>query len=316
MAWHKNREQAPKQKQDEIFSGWFKKTHYQNTLLLHQAAEIAQLLSENKIPYVFVKGVPLLLRVYPTCGTRPTSDMDVLIPEHFRYKALEVMSRAGFTHNLGSQMGKYIRLNGNKGVELSKPKRKGVDLHWKSMHWQYPKEFEETYFKNKSSIVRRDQEFFTASTEDLFFHTMANHGIFNTGKVLPWILDIWLLDRKYRIDPKAILARAEATDTTGILRNQLRLVEEILPEFNQEYLRHFNLVPKKDLQEEKNAAMQKAHLKCILLYNAITMERAHVPLLSPKNFPYYLNFFSKKIIFNCKHYPNYLKTLSLRYGVD
>ena len=60
MAWNRNGRQALASKEDALFRGWFKKTHYQNTLLLHQTRTVAKALTENRIPHVFLKGVPII----------------------------------------------------------------------------------------------------------------------------------------------------------------------------------------------------------------------------------------------------------------
>jgi hypothetical protein len=57
---------------------------------------IQQVLSQAGIPALWIKGLVLAIRLYPEPYLRPMDDLDVLVPEQHRQKALAVIQGLGF----------------------------------------------------------------------------------------------------------------------------------------------------------------------------------------------------------------------------
>lgn len=67
-----------------------------NMLLTQAAEESIRALSAEGVPVIVLKGLDYETRLYRTPGARPTSDVDLLIPEECRRRAFAVLDRLGF----------------------------------------------------------------------------------------------------------------------------------------------------------------------------------------------------------------------------
>jgi len=80
---------------DEVmlrYKGTFRKNWYKNQLLFAELKEVVQLLQNEGIETMVLKGSALLLsKTYPSYGLRPMADLDVLVPASQIAKAIEVL---------------------------------------------------------------------------------------------------------------------------------------------------------------------------------------------------------------------------------
>jgi hypothetical protein len=67
-----------------------------NMVFSQAAEECGRALAAEGIPVVVLKGLAYEPLIYPGAGTRPTSDVDVLVPNAQRRLAFEVLDRLGF----------------------------------------------------------------------------------------------------------------------------------------------------------------------------------------------------------------------------
>lgn len=86
------------------------------------ARHMHRVFTDEQIPYVFFKGFQLGDELYGDAVLRPSADIDVLVAEHDRFRALEALASAGFHANPQSGGPDYeIPLYGHQTP---------VDLHW------------------------------------------------------------------------------------------------------------------------------------------------------------------------------------------
>src|SRR3954462_5442771 len=67
-----------------------------NMLLAGTAQECVRALAAAAVPVILLKGLAYEQTIYPAAGSRPTSDVDVLVPGETRRTAFAVMNRLGF----------------------------------------------------------------------------------------------------------------------------------------------------------------------------------------------------------------------------
>ncbi len=67
-----------------------------NMLLTQVAEEVIRALADDGIPAIVLKGLDYETRVYNVPGARPTSDVDLLVPEDSRRRAFTLLDRLGF----------------------------------------------------------------------------------------------------------------------------------------------------------------------------------------------------------------------------
>jgi len=76
--------------------GVYRRSWVKNNLLSERTKEIHEILAEIGIQAVFIEGVLLASRFYPTLGLRPTSSIDVLVDGDGEAAALAELARAGW----------------------------------------------------------------------------------------------------------------------------------------------------------------------------------------------------------------------------
>jgi hypothetical protein len=108
-----------------------------NTLRLHQAAEVSARLDAHGIPALFVKGAALLADTYQDIGARHLDDIDVIVPADEAARARTVLLEAGFTDEErfeaiavdGRPLAEHASDDHHAEVGLRSPLGVAVDLH-------------------------------------------------------------------------------------------------------------------------------------------------------------------------------------------
>jgi hypothetical protein len=67
-----------------------------NMVFGHAAEECIRALAADGVPSIVLKGLAYEPSIYPAAGTRPTSDVDLLVPNEARRRAFQVLDRLGF----------------------------------------------------------------------------------------------------------------------------------------------------------------------------------------------------------------------------
>jgi hypothetical protein len=67
-----------------------------NMMLARVAEECVQALQAQGVPAILLKGLEYEARLYGHAGARPTSDVDLMVPEAHRRAAFQVLDRLGF----------------------------------------------------------------------------------------------------------------------------------------------------------------------------------------------------------------------------
>ena len=108
-----------------------------NTLRLHEAANVTRLLADRGIPSLFVKGAALLADAYPDVGARHLDDIDVIVPAARARDARAVLVDAGFVDEArfeaiavdGRPLAEHASADHHAEVGLRSPLGVAVDLH-------------------------------------------------------------------------------------------------------------------------------------------------------------------------------------------
>lgn len=113
----------------KFLSGTRKNYWVKTKQILFNVQKVRQVLTENGIPSILIKGADLATRYYPNDTLRPMADGDVLIPFSAREKALKLAVKGLFGNTISGydyfmkdyRHGIYLRFDGQEG---------NVDLHW------------------------------------------------------------------------------------------------------------------------------------------------------------------------------------------
>ncbi len=172
------------------FQGVYKRTLFHNSRLLKSGIEVSQLLDKASISHAFVKGLNFMVKVYPSWGTRPMNDMDLLVYEKDLDRASQVLERAGY---VAKKQMKMVKLLNKNSIGFVSKFGIGVDLHIRPVAFPV-KGFDANYFLTDIDIVETPLgELPVLNLRKAVEFTILNGLLETDGH---WLLDIELANPK------------------------------------------------------------------------------------------------------------------------
>jgi hypothetical protein len=171
-----------------------------------------------------LKGVGIALLAYPDPGTRPVSDLDVLVPAdqapalddlvarhggYTSYDALDPLVRRRWRH------GAEARLDGHE-----------VDVHWRLLVDRFDGRPDVALFERARPICVGGRPARTLAAEDHLVHAIA-HGVRrNTLAPVRWIPDVARLVQRQPLDWALVTEEATRRHVAGVVGRALDLVRD------------------------------------------------------------------------------------------
>lgn len=211
-------------------------SYARNTLLLGELERVLELLLEQHIPTVLIKGAALATTLYADIGLRPMADLDLLFRPADYKRALQVIKgRLGYTEfeleavpGLGQVKDYHTHLVGGPGRKVD------LELHWdlvvNASSW-YAAPFEWFWqrslpFHGKLSLEEGERgengDLISSLTPEahllyLAAHSMLQHG--ESQSFLIWSYDIHALTRAFRdkIDWDLLVSQAHELGWSPVL---------------------------------------------------------------------------------------------------
>jgi hypothetical protein len=165
--------------------------------------KLNDLLNENKIPFVNLKGILLSCRIYNDPTVRLTNDIDILIDEEMIDVVIKILFENGFEFSYGTiwpqkkSHQKHILKYFNHLVFFNKESNTSLEVHWKLLNYQpvSDEEIKNMVKNNLTEIEFFGRKFKVLSPEfDLLF--LMIHGVNHKWERLKWLVDI----NEYPID--------------------------------------------------------------------------------------------------------------------
>ncbi len=155
--------------------------------------EISEIFDKNEIEYIPLKGA-VIKNYYPEKYLRPSCDIDILVREDKKEKAVSVLEKAGY--NKGEENYHDISLFNSSGVHIElhfniKEDLENIDKLLSNV-WDYSKKVEGYRYV-------LDGEFFIFS---LVAH--AYYHFVNGGCGVKTVLDFWILKNKFEFDENKV----------------------------------------------------------------------------------------------------------------
>jgi hypothetical protein len=185
--------------------GVYRQAWYRNQLLLAVVAEVVDRFNQASVPAVLLKGVPLAVHYYPSIGSRPMTDADILVrPEHAD-RALQIARAAGLVPKFSP--GEWPpRLTASK--PFVHPSGWEFDLHTNVMHECRGKGRDNAMWAGAVPATVNGIPALTLAPEDHLVHAIA-HGVWrNPLPPIRWVADAVMLVR----------TRGDAFDWPRVLR--------------------------------------------------------------------------------------------------
>ncbi len=214
--------------------GVYKATWARNQRLLHGAERALDLLRQQHIDTLVLKGIPLLLDVYKDMGARFLSDVDVLIhPRHIRFVMRLLREHGWRLHSpyfpcedmLSEEQirraVKEVTFSNDQGIEL--------DVHWDL--FEFSERDQELYafdrLWERSCVVQNGAQAYRAlSPEDALVHSVVHGAEGNPHRTLRWVTDAVALIRAHDIRWSDVFERIEHTDHRIDVYTAFRFLEE------------------------------------------------------------------------------------------
>ncbi|MEX1020394.1 MAG: nucleotidyltransferase family protein [Litorilinea sp.] len=165
-------------------------TVFTNQIQLHGCAQLLDLLHAAGIPTLTLKGAALVSQYYPTVGTRPMGDFDVLVPHAQAEAALAVLDAAewrpvGLAH---SQITPAL-LQVRHAQNFSGPNRRQIDLHWYALAGSMDPALDRQLWDQAQPLTLHNVTTQTLCPTDQLIHVCVHGAAWSSVPPVRWIPD-------------------------------------------------------------------------------------------------------------------------------
>jgi hypothetical protein len=202
------------------FQGVYKRTLFHNSRLLKSGIDISQLLENASISHAFVKGLNFMLKVYPSWGTRPMNDMDLLVYEKDLVKASQVLERAGY---VPKKPLKVVKLLNKNSIGFVSKEGIGVDLHIRPIAFPVSG-FDGNYFLADKEVVETQLGGIPVMNIRKAVEFTILNGLLETDG--HWLLDIHLADSKSRFVSDFLMKLRSSEQLQAMVAYRLKLFQK------------------------------------------------------------------------------------------
>ena len=168
----------------------YRQTLGRNRLLLHHAAHICDELARLGLRPLLLKGVPLSQIYYVDTGTRPMSDIDVLVAPAEAPRAFAWLQENGWQPQRPGGAGLIPFTNGlswkhSNGLEF--------DLHWNLMFGCWRAFADAPFWAASQPFALSGREYQTLCPTDMLLHVCFHGARWNVTPPLRWIADAMMI---------------------------------------------------------------------------------------------------------------------------
>lgn len=230
LAYHRMRDLAPADRPLEIARGVYRRSWYQNNLLLRELEGILDLLAGHAIDALLLKGAAMAVRYYPSPATRPLGDLDLLVRHRDAARAAGVLARAGWIPTRKAPVDELTSFA--HGIAM----RRGpasLDLHWNALWAKRTPDADLPFWEAAEPVDFRGRRVLALTPSDELVHACM-HGARRSQNAyswqpLPlvrWATDAAQLLRRRSVDWARIAATAERYHARLQLLDAFRYLKE------------------------------------------------------------------------------------------
>ncbi len=225
-----------------MLKGVYKQAWYKNLSLFNDSKKFLHLFEKNNIPTILLKGTALTVLYYKDNGVRPMADIDVMIPEKFARRGIEILKANGWK----AEFDEYIEYNLRHGRSMMFFNDDGFefDLHWFPFFESLGEGSDADFWDHAVPVDFCGFQSQALCPADNLLHTII-HGVkWNPEPPIRWVADSMIILRSSdnKIDWERFL----------MMTRKFRLVLQVREAFSY-LVRCFNApVPDSVLQELNN----------------------------------------------------------------
>ncbi len=172
------------------FKGIYRKTWYQNQLLVGGLLRILEVFRSAEIEVMTLKGIALILHHYKEVGLRPMADIDLLVRPADTKRAIEVLAGLGYcpTDRPIDGFGDAFIASVN-AYNFAIADGPHVDLHWHVFLDNLAPDADGPFWVGREQIRVQGVEVGVMSPTDLLFHVCVHGASWNITPPFRWVAD-------------------------------------------------------------------------------------------------------------------------------
>lgn len=174
-----------------LLKGIYKQAWVKNQQLFNGCQSVLQLFHEIGIETILLKGSAFTILYYKDGGTRPMSDIDVLIPERKSRLAIDILHEHGWK----AENEDYLEYNLRYGKSMMFYDTEGYqfDLHWCPFFESHSEVVRHDFWDKATPVLFLKTKTLAFCAEDNLLHTIIHGMRCNPEPPVRWIADAMVL---------------------------------------------------------------------------------------------------------------------------
>jgi len=225
------------------YKGTLRKNWYKNHLLFAELKELIQLLKNQGVETMVLKGSALLLsNTYPSYGLRPMADLDVLVPASQIAQVIEILDKNNWNSILRQSYidkeptflkrkkigAEHFSICASAGFRNAAMKEFDLHSHVFVLSASSPQLDTDFWTRSKAYPLTNQLSVQILSPTDTLLHSIS-HGL-RRGTVvnLRWVADAFYLIQSHSIDWELLLSNTKRFGLTPFIKYGLLYLKELL----------------------------------------------------------------------------------------
>lgn len=202
-----------------IYRHWW----YRNQMLLARARTVVDLLEEGGMPTMLLKGCALGPLYYRDMGTRPMTDVDVVVPRERAVEALALLERTGWRAQRAAPADPRIVTRVQHAEAHTGPESEALDLHWQVLRQPVA---QEDFWEHSVPLEVNDLSTRTLCAADHVVHGCV-HGADGGMEGVRWVPDVVIVARSGDVSWERVVEVSRRQRVSHTIAEALSYVTEV-----------------------------------------------------------------------------------------
>lgn len=204
------------------------RTWVQTQMHIQACCTVVAMLQAAGIDTLLLKGMPLAFNYYPSQGTRPMGDFDLLVPKAQLHAVLPLLTQAGWhpgDRPVEALTETYQQIRHAQG--FTNPKGEQLDLHWHVLVSALDSEIDRTFWEDSVPLEMEQVRSRALNPTDLLLHVCVHGMTWAPVPPIRWVVDAVMILRKSEaeVDWQRLISLAERSHTTLPLLTALKYLQ-------------------------------------------------------------------------------------------
>lgn len=175
-----------------LFAGIYRMSWYKNRVLLYNASQVIQSLSDKGIPSMLLKGGALSILYYKDYAVRPTWDIDLMVRIDEVLEVHELLKKSGWLPvPLNNPVHEHLKYR--HAALYRNADGKELDLHWHILRECSSKIADEDFWNHAQKIELHQTPVYVLGAADQLFHVLIHGAQWSTVPTFRWVPDAMVI---------------------------------------------------------------------------------------------------------------------------